>query len=73
MVGGDGPRENRTEAEVLELIYHGDHIRCRLRGARQRRLHRQGAEQPRPTPTLTVGAGTTVGWRTEDCRALDAA
>ena len=40
-------RENRTEAQVLELIYHGDHIRCRLRGARQRRLHRQGPEQPR--------------------------
>ena len=50
-----GRRENRTEAEVLELIYHGDHIRCRLRGARQRRLHRQGAEQPRPAPTLQVG------------------
>ena len=40
-------------------------------GSRQRRLHRQGAEQP-GHPTLQVGAGTTVGWRTEDCRALDA-
>ena len=30
MVGGERLRENRTEAQVLELIYHGDHIRCRL-------------------------------------------
>ena len=73
MVGGEAGGENRTEAQVLELIYLGDHIRCRLQVARQRRLHRQGAEQPAPTPTLQVGAATTVGWATEDCRALDAA
>ena len=69
---GDVSEENRTEAEVLELIYHGDHIRCRLV------VHGNGdfivkVPNSKANATLKVGAGTTVGWRTDDCRALDAA
>ena len=57
---------------MLELIYHGDHIRCRLA------VHGNDdfiVKMPNSSATaaLTVGAATTVGWRTEDCRALDAA
>ena len=72
VVGGEVGGENRTEAQVLELIYHGDHIRCRLQ------VHGNDdfivkVPNSRANPTLQVGAATTVGWRTEDCRALDAA
>jgi putative spermidine/putrescine transport system ATP-binding protein len=57
---------------VLELIYHGDHIRCRLA------VHGDNdfiVKVPNGAvkSQLEVGAATTVGWRTEDCRALDAA
>jgi len=68
-IGNDGG-PNTTEADVLELIYLGDHIRCRLN------VH--GNDQfvvkvPNSAGTgpLSVGQRTTISWRTEDCRALD--
>ena len=70
IIGPDGT--NATEAEVLELIYLGDHIRCRMR------VH--GNEDfivkvPNASghQELQVGTTTKVGWLAEDCRALDAA
>ncbi|GAB4372166.1 MAG: hypothetical protein Kow00128_20710 [Deltaproteobacteria bacterium] len=63
---------NRTEGRVEELIYLGDHIRCRMRV-----LGRDDFVIKVPNTAdhahLTEGETTAVGWRTEDCRALDAA
>ena len=61
---------NIFEARVEELIYHGDHTRARVRACgcddfvikvpnSAGRVH------------LEVGASVRVGWRIEDCRALD--
>ncbi len=62
--------ENTTEAEVLELIYLGDHLRCRLR------VH--GNEDfivkvPNSAghKHLVVGERTRVSWNAQDARALD--
>ena len=68
-VGGKG--ENQMPGKVEELIYLGDHIRCRLFVAGNDEFivkvpNSAGHEH------LTVGEETTVSWMTEDCRALDA-
>lgn len=70
VVGAQGT-PNSVEARVLELIYHGDHIRCRMA------VH--GAQDfivkvPNDAGQKHLSAGETVriGWKTEDCRALDA-
>jgi putative spermidine/putrescine transport system ATP-binding protein len=62
---------NLFEARVEELIYHGDHTRLRV--------HACGSDDfvikvPNAAGHvhLEVGAAIRVGWRTEDCRALDA-
>ncbi len=62
---------NRTDAEVLELIYLGDHIRCRMRvhGNEDFIVKVPNAADNK---RLVVGEKTSVGWETEDCRALDA-
>ncbi len=56
---------------MLELIYLGDHIRCRMEVAgnpdfivKVPNTHAHAA--------LRVGEETPIGWVTEDCRALDA-
>ncbi len=62
---------NQTQALVKELIYLGDHIRCRMSVAGNDDFivkvpnssgHRH----------LVVGETATVSWQTDDCRALDA-
>jgi putative spermidine/putrescine transport system ATP-binding protein len=62
---------NRFEARVEELIYHGDHTRLRVRAC--------GSDEfiiklPNAGDRLALepGAAITIGWRLEDCRALDA-
>jgi putative spermidine/putrescine transport system ATP-binding protein len=57
---------------VVELIYLGDHIRCRMEVA--------GTDEfivkipnSHAHAALQVGEVTPIGWVTEDCRALDAA
>ncbi|MDG1970966.1 MAG: ABC transporter ATP-binding protein [Paracoccaceae bacterium] len=68
-IGGEG--ENQAEAKVLELIYLGDHIRCRLdvAGNTDFIVKVPNAAGARP---LAVGGTTTVSWMTDDCRALNA-
>ena len=61
---------NVTTAKVLELIYLGDHIRCRLS------VHGDDefiVKVPNSAghKHLSVGEETTVSWATEDARALD--
>jgi putative spermidine/putrescine transport system ATP-binding protein len=61
---------NATTAKVLELIYLGDHIRCRMdvHGNDQFivKLPNSAGKVP-----LSVGETTNVGWEPEDARALD--
>ena len=68
-VGAD-PGPNTTKAKVRELIYLGDHIRCRLN------VH--GNEEfvvkvPNSAghKHLIVGETTNVGWEAQDARALN--
>ena len=62
--------KNSTEAKVIELIYLGDHIRCRLD------VHDADnfvVKVPNAAghAALTVGDTTTISWKTEDARALN--
>ncbi|MGB0504687.1 MAG: ABC transporter ATP-binding protein [Pikeienuella sp.] len=68
-IGDQG--ENRFDAQVLELIYLGDHIRCRLNVAGNDEFI---VKVPNAAghKHLVVGEATMVSWMTEDCRALDA-
>jgi putative spermidine/putrescine transport system ATP-binding protein len=62
---------NAFEATVEELIYLGDHTRARVAvcGSSDFIVKVPNAEDHAP---LAVGSTVTVGWKTGDCRALDA-
>jgi putative spermidine/putrescine transport system ATP-binding protein len=66
------PGKDGLPGRVEELIYLGDHIRCRMRVAGHDdfivKVPNSGAHT-----MLSVGQETVVGWNKEDCRALDAA
>lgn len=61
---------NQISARVEELIYLGDHIRCRLSLADNDefivKVPNAAGHQH-----LSVGEKATVSWMTEDCRAFD--
>lgn len=64
--------DNTVSGQVLELIYLGDHIRVRMN------VHGNSdfvVKVPNASDhaALRVGETATLGWRAEDCRALDAA
>jgi putative spermidine/putrescine transport system ATP-binding protein len=66
----DGACDTILPARVEELVYHGDHTRCRLAVADTREFlvklaHSQGM------PRLGPGDAIRIGWRSGDCRALD--
>ena len=63
--------ENRFDAVVEELIYLGDHIRCRMNvlGYDDFIVKVPNAADHEH---LKIGQETLVSWNTEDCRALDA-
>jgi len=67
-----GSLPNVFDARVEELIYHGDHIRTRVTVCGHHdfiiKVPNAGGHVH-----LQPGQTTTVGWRPEDCRALDAA
>ena len=68
VVGKKG--SNTLKAKVEELIYLGDHIRCRMKVESNDNFivkvpNAEGYQK------LSVGQSTTVGWGIEDCRALD--
>ncbi len=69
MLDDSGP--NKAEALVKELIYLGDHIRCRMvvSGHDDFIVKVPNATNQRH---LVVGEKTDVSWQAEDCRALDA-
>ena len=63
--------ENSAEGKVLELIYLGDHIRCRMDVSGHDEFIVKVANAAGHSH-LKVGETTKVSWFTEDCRALDA-
>jgi len=63
--------KNSTDAKVLELIYLGDHIRCRMNVHGNEDFIVKVPNSAGHTH-LKVGETTTVSWGKEDCRALDA-
>ncbi|MEO1469672.1 MAG: ABC transporter ATP-binding protein [Pseudomonadota bacterium] len=69
-IGGDAI-DNRLAGRVEELIYLGDHIRCRLSVAGDDFVVK--VPNSNAHAMLRPGEETPVGWVTEDCRALDAA
>ena len=68
-IGGDFV--NEAEAIVEELIYHGDHIRCRMKIGSNDEFIVKVPNAAGPG-RLISGQKTTVSWNIEDCRALDA-
>jgi len=69
-LNGDGP--NKSPALVKELIYLGDHIRCRMTVSGHDDFIVKVPNSGAGHKHLIVGEETVVSWRTEDCRALDA-
>lgn len=71
MIAKDGT-PNTMPAQVEELIYLGDHIRCRLSIAGNDefivKVPNAAGHQH-----LSVGETTSVSWMTEDCRAFETA
>jgi putative spermidine/putrescine transport system ATP-binding protein len=67
----NGACANVFSAQVEELIYLGDHTRVRASvcGNKDFIIKVPNSEG---VPTLTPGTSISVGWRKEDCRALDA-
>ncbi|MBT6277037.1 MAG: ABC transporter ATP-binding protein [Chromatiales bacterium] len=68
-IGTDLP--NTAQGRVEELIYHGDHTRCRMTIAGNSEFIVKVPNAP-GHQHLTVGETTSVSWETADCRALDA-
>jgi len=58
------------DARIEELIYLGDHIRCRMNVAGDDQFI---VKVPNTSGHLglEIGANLYVGWKTDDCRALD--
>jgi putative spermidine/putrescine transport system ATP-binding protein len=67
----NGACANLFTAKIEELIYLGDHTRVRASvcGRQDFVIKVPNAEG---VPNLAPGATITVGWKKEDCRALDA-
>ena len=68
---GDASVPNSMDGKVVELIYLGDHIRCRMEVADNDQFIVKIANS-HAHAALKVGVVTPVGWATDDCRALDA-
>jgi len=68
---GDASAPNVLEARVVELIYLGDHIRCRMEVAGDDSFIVK-VPNSHAHAALNIGEVTPIGWVTEDCRALDA-
>ncbi|MEZ5450868.1 MAG: ABC transporter ATP-binding protein [Thiolinea sp.] len=68
---GDKAGEHAAEGRVQELIYLGDHIRCRMavHGSEEFIVKVPNAGDG---GMLAVGQTIRVGWDKQDCRALDA-
>jgi putative spermidine/putrescine transport system ATP-binding protein len=68
---GDQATENITQAKVLELIYLGDHIRCRMNVHGDDQFIAKIPNSPE-SQRVHVGQDVNIGWAAKDCRALNA-
>ena len=66
-----GADMNIFEAEVLELIYLGDHIRCRMSICKNDDFIVK-IPNDNTNNSLNKGDVVTIGWQVTDCRALNA-
>jgi len=69
---GDPSADNQLTGKVVELIYLGDHIRCRMEVAGSDEFIVK-VPNSHAHAALKVGEETPIGWVTDDCRALDVA
>ena len=67
----DGRIDNKIKARVEELIYLGDHIRTRMSVAGNDEFIVKVPNSAK-RQTLRPGNDVEIGWRSADCRALDA-
>ena len=67
----NGACANQFDATVEELIYLGDHTRARVQLLRHNNFVIK-VPNSEGVPNLAPGATIRIGWRAEDCRALDA-
>jgi len=65
-----GATPNRLEGRILELIYLGDHIRTRMSVAGHDEFIVK-VPNTHGHKVLKKGETATVGWASQDCRALD--
>ncbi|MBY4679044.1 ABC transporter ATP-binding protein [Marinobacterium arenosum] len=67
----EGQCDNCFDARVLEMIYHGDHLRTRVQLMDQDQFI---IKVPNAAQRLAIAEGdrVRVGWHSRDCRALDA-
>ena len=70
VVIGDDSVTNKLVGKVVELIYLGDHIRCRMEVAGSDEFIVK-VPNSHEHAALNVGEETAIGWATDDCRALD--
>ncbi|MEO1066450.1 MAG: ABC transporter ATP-binding protein [Pseudomonadota bacterium] len=66
----DGSVDNMLNGKIAELIYLGDHIRTRMIVSGNDEFIVKVPNKD-GSVLLSEGDEATVGWRTEDCRALD--
>ena len=71
VIVGGAKTKNSVEATAVELIYLGDHIRCRMNVHGNDDFIVKVPNSANHTH-LQAGETTTVSWSKEDCRALDA-
>ena len=62
---------NIFDAKILELIYLGDHIRCRMSVCANDNFIVK-VPNTKLDLSLKEGEAVRVGWYTDDCRALEA-
>ncbi len=63
--------ENRLAAQLLDVTFHGDHVRLRVLLANAAELVVKLGPREAPYP-LTAGQAVEIGFEARDCRALDA-
>ena len=61
---------SRLDAKIEELIYLGDHIRCRMNVAGDDQFIMK-VPNTSGQLGLEIGASLQIGWQNHDCRALD--
>ncbi|MBT7732243.1 MAG: ABC transporter ATP-binding protein, partial [Rhodospirillaceae bacterium] len=66
-----GRHPNIFDAKILELIYLGDHIRCRMSVCSNDNFIVK-VPNTKLDLSLKEGEAVRVGWYTDDCRALEA-